>query len=53
MSSALFMVLVAVFVGPVTVWMECDGHPSYVLMMAAVSFIKLFTPAIILIRNVK
>ncbi len=20
---------------PVTVWMECDGHPSYVLMMAA------------------
>lgn len=34
-SSALFMVLVAVFVGPVTVWMECDGHPSYVLMMAA------------------
>ena len=34
-SSVAFFVLVAVFINPVAVWMQCDGHPSYVLMMAA------------------
>ena len=33
-SSAAFVVLVCAFLGPVTSWMECDGHPSYVLVMA-------------------
>ncbi len=33
-SSSAFVALVAVFLNPVTHWMECDGHPSYVLMMA-------------------
>ena len=33
-SSAAFVVLTAVFIKPVTGWMECDGHPSYILMMA-------------------
>ncbi len=34
-SSATFVLLVAVFINPVSVWMECAGHPSYVLLMAA------------------
>ena len=33
-TSTLFVVLVALFLGPVTVAMECSGHPSYVMMMA-------------------
>lgn len=33
-SSAVFVALVAGFLKPVTHWLECDGHPSYVLMMA-------------------
>lgn len=32
-SSTLFIVLVAVFIKPATHLMECDGHPSWVLMM--------------------
>lgn len=34
-SSIGFFVLVVLFVEPVTVWMQCDGNPYYVLMMAA------------------
>lgn len=34
-SSTVFVVLTAVFIHPLTHWLECDGHPSYVLMMAA------------------
>lgn len=33
-TSTLFVALVAAFLSPVTVWMECAGHPSYVMMMA-------------------
>lgn len=33
-SSTAFVILVALFLDPVTVWMECEGHPSYVMMMA-------------------
>lgn len=33
-SSAAFVVLVLAFLDPVTRWMECDGHPSYVVIMA-------------------
>lgn len=32
-SSAAAVILIAMFLGPVTRWMECDGHPSYVLIM--------------------
>lgn len=34
-SSAAFVLLVAVFINPVTALMHCQGHPSYVLIMAA------------------
>ena len=34
-SSTVFVVLVALFISPITVWMQCEGHPSYVLIMAA------------------
>lgn len=34
-SSTTFVLLVALFISPVSVWMECSGHPSYVLLMAA------------------
>ncbi|MDE6120729.1 MAG: lipopolysaccharide biosynthesis protein, partial [Muribaculaceae bacterium] len=34
-SSVAFTALTAVFIKPITVWMECDGHPWYVLLMAA------------------
>ncbi len=33
-SSTAFVALVLAFLGPVTVAMECDGHPSYVVIMA-------------------
>lgn len=33
-TSLTFVVLVWAFLPQVTVWMECDGHPSYVMMMA-------------------
>lgn len=33
-SSTAFVVLVALILGPVTHAMECDGHPSFVMMMA-------------------
>ncbi len=42
-SSSAFVVLVLAFLGPVTRWMECDGHPSYVVMMAVCVAIDAFT----------
>ena len=33
-SSAAFVALVAAFIRPLTHAMECDGHPSYVMVMA-------------------
>lgn len=33
-TSTLFVLLVVLFIRPVTHWMECDGHPSYVIIMA-------------------
>lgn len=33
-SSTVFVVLIAAFINPVTRWMECDGHPSYIMVMA-------------------
>ena len=32
-SSSVFAVLVTVFAGPVSEWMECAGHSSYVVIM--------------------
>lgn len=34
-SSAAFVLLVALFLNPVTDLMHCQGHPSYVMIMAA------------------
>ena len=42
-TSTLFVVLVSVFIQPVTHWMECDGHPSYVMIMAFCVAIDAFT----------
>lgn len=33
-SSTAFIVLVAAFIGPLTGAMQCQGHPSYVMVMA-------------------
>ena len=33
-TSTAFVVIVAALLRPATHWLECDGHPSYVLMMA-------------------
>lgn len=33
-SSSVFVVAVLAFLRPVTHWMECDGHPAYVVIMA-------------------
>lgn len=33
-SSTAFVVLVAAFIIPITRWMECSGHPEYVIIMA-------------------
>lgn len=33
-SSTAFVVLTGCFIHPVTHWLECDGHPSYAMMMA-------------------
>lgn len=33
-TSSLFIVAVAIFLNPITHAMECDGHPSWVMMMA-------------------
>ena len=42
-SSTLFIVAVALFLSPVSVWMECEGHPSYVMMMAVCVGVDAFT----------
>lgn len=42
-SSTAFVVLVALFLDPVTTWMECDGHPEYVMMMAVCVAADAFT----------
>ena len=41
-SSSAFVALVAVFLGPCTRAMECDGHPSWVMMMAVCVAIDAF-----------
>jgi len=33
-TSMLFVILIAVFIKPVSGWMECAGHESYVIIMA-------------------
>lgn len=33
-SSCIFVALVLIFLNPITNWMECNGHPSYIVMMA-------------------
>lgn len=33
-SSSAFVLLVLTFISPVTKWMECDGNPSYIIIMA-------------------
>jgi len=33
-TSTSFVAIVAAFIKPATHWLECDGHPSFVLMMA-------------------
>ena len=42
-SSTLFVAAVLLFLGPVTRWMECEGHPSYVVIMAVCVAIDAFT----------
>jgi len=42
-SSTAFVVLVLVFLDPVTHWMECDGRSSYVVMMAVCVAIDAFS----------
>lgn len=42
-SSTAFILLVLAFLGPVTRWMECDGHPSFVVMMTVCVAIDAFT----------
>ena len=41
-TSTLFVIAVACFLGPVTHAMECDGHSSYVMMMAVCVAIDAF-----------
>jgi len=42
-SSSVFAVLVTAFADPVSVWMECDGHPSFVVIMGWCTAIDAFT----------
>ena len=42
-SSAAFLALVAVFISPVSDALECGGHESYALLMAATVAIDAFT----------
>ncbi len=42
-SSSAFVALVLMFLPAITHWMECDGHPSYVWMMAVTVAIDAFT----------
>lgn len=41
-SSTAFIALIAMGLQPVTRWMECDGHPSYVMVMAVCVAIDAF-----------
>lgn len=41
-SSTLFVMLVLAAIRPVTVWMECAGHPEYVVIMAVCVAIDAF-----------
>lgn len=42
-TSTLFLVLVAVFLNPITDAMHCGGHPEYVVMMAVAVAVDAFT----------
>ena len=42
-TSTLFVAAVLMIIGPVTRWMECEGHPSYVVIMAVCVAIDAFT----------
>lgn len=42
-TSSVFVLLVWLFLNPATHAMECDGHPSYVMLMAACVAIDAFT----------
>ena len=42
-SSTLFIILVFIFLNPITGWMQCSGHPSYVAIMAVCVAIDAFT----------
>ena len=41
-TSSLFVILVALFLGPISRAMECSGHDSYVMMMAVCVSIDAF-----------
>ena len=41
-TSSLFVILVALFLGPISRAMECSGHDSYVMMMAVCVAIDAF-----------
>ena len=41
-TSSLFVILVALFLGPISHAMECSGHDSYVMMMAVCVAIDAF-----------
>lgn len=42
-SSVLFIVVTAIFIDPVTRWMECGDHTSWVMMMAVCVAVDAFT----------
>lgn len=42
-SSSAFIVAVMCFLGPITDWMECGGHPSFVIIMTVCVAIDAFT----------
>lgn len=42
-TSTLFVAAVLAFLQPVTVWMHCQGHPSFVWMMAVCVAVDAFT----------
>ncbi|MDE6693688.1 MAG: oligosaccharide flippase family protein [Muribaculaceae bacterium] len=42
-SGTLFFALVCVFITPVSGWMKCSGHPSFVWMMALCVAVDAFT----------
>lgn len=42
-TSTLFIVIVALLLRPMTHWLECDGHPSFVMLMAVCVAADAFT----------